>query len=346
MQAAPMRILMTGAGAPGAPGIIQCLLRGKNVELVTGDADADAIGRYLHPDFIQLPRATDSHFAEQILHYCSELRIQFLLPLVTRELLPLSRYKEQFLKAGIKVLVSSPEALEIANNKSRTYSYLREKGIPVPAFFTVRTLPEFEQAADWFQRSGDVFCFKPSQSNGSRGFRIVSDTLDQQELLFGHKPYQTYISYKEAVRILSQRDFPELLVSAYLPGVEYSVDCLANQGTLRMAVPRTREKMINGISVKGRFERQEAIIEYCREIIESIGLHGNIGLQVKLGASGAPLLLEINPRVQGTIVACLGAGINLPLEAINQEAGLLTDLSMDSIKWGTRFSRYWTEQFY
>ena len=135
-------------------------------------------------------------------------------------------------------------------------------------------------------------------------------------------------------------------MSEYLPGEEYSVDCLAQEGRARLVVPRLRTRMINGISVKGTFVQDDAIIAYCRRIIEAIGLHGNIGIQVKKTATGEPLLLEINPRVQGTIVAALGAGVNLPLLAIKQELGMRIEQHELGVAWGTRFSRYWTEVFY
>jgi carbamoyl-phosphate synthase large subunit len=32
---------MTGAGAPGAPGIIKCLLQDKRIQLLIADADPD-----------------------------------------------------------------------------------------------------------------------------------------------------------------------------------------------------------------------------------------------------------------------------------------------------------------
>jgi carbamoyl-phosphate synthase large subunit len=104
--------------------------------------------------------------------------------------------------------------------------------------------------------------------------------------------------------------------------------------------------MINGISVQGRFVYDEEVIEYCRQIIRQIGLHGNIGIQLKRSKEGKPLLLEINPRVQGTIVAGLGAGINLPLLAVKQELGLPVTHEEIQVRWGTAFSRFWEEVFY
>lgn len=337
---------MTGAGAPGAPGIIRCLLRHPSMRLTVGDADPQATGRWLHPDFIQLPKADDPSFADQLLDHCNRNHINILMPLVTRELLPLALRKKDFEAIGTRVLVSDPESISIANNKARTYEFLQSQGIEVPRFFTVHTIEEFVHAAFELGHPQRPFCFKPAESNGSRGVRIVNDALDEVDLLFHHKPYQLDISYTHALSILSSRPFPQLLLSDYLPGMEYSVDCLADHGSVRMAVPRTREKMNNGISIRGRFEKNEAVISYCTRIIEVLKLHGNIGIQVKCNEEGKPLLLEINPRVQGTIVAALGAGVNLPLLAVWQELGQTISSGDLEVQWGKGFARYWNEVFY
>jgi carbamoyl-phosphate synthase large subunit len=337
---------MTGAGAPGAPGIIECLLLDPAINLTVADADENATGRYLHPDFVHIPTAFDEQFTEKLLQVCLEKRTDVVLPLVTKELFPLSANKDLFEERGVKVLVSSFEAIETANNKSRTYGYLQYKNIEVPAFRIVHTIEEFEIAVKELGYPGKAVCFKPAVSNGSRGFRIITEKVNQFDLLFHFKPNHTYISYNEAVRILSMDSLPEILVTEYLPGEEYSVDCLCYHGEARLVVPRLRIKMINGISVQGEFVKDEEIIHYCRKIIETIGLHGNIGIQVKRSEKGRPLLLEINPRVQGTIVAGIGAGINLPLLAIKQELDLPILQEELEVRWGTRFSRYWTEVFY
>jgi carbamoyl-phosphate synthase large subunit len=67
---------------------------------------------------------------------------------------------------------------------------------------------------------------------------------------------------------------------------------------------------------------------------------------VKDSQNGDPLLLEINPRVQGTIVAALGAGVNLPLLAVKKAMEIPVEPSEMAVAWGTSFSRYWTETYY
>lgn len=337
---------MTGAGAPGAPGIIKCLTRYPAIRLFVGDADPNALGRHLHAPFFQIPSANDPGFAGHILALCQKEGIQIVMPLVTKELFPFSQQKARFADAGIKVLVSSYDAIRVANDKAACYRFLRDRGVAVPNFFVAKTIEDFIHAAFELGHPHEPFCFKPCVANGSRGFRIISDSINESEQLFQQKPYTPYITYTHALKILASQPFPQLVVTEYLPGEEYSVDCLANQGEAVLVVPRLRQKTINGISVQGTFVRDEAIIAYCTKIIAETGLHGNIGIQVRRAKDGRPLLLEINPRVQGTIVAALGAGVNLPLLAVKQELGLPIQPDEMEVKWGTAFTRHWTEIFY
>jgi carbamoyl-phosphate synthase large subunit len=340
-----INILMTGAGAPGAPGIIHCLLQDPRINLFTGVTDPEATGRFLNKNFILLPKATDTTFAKFILETCRKKNIRVVMPLVTKELLPLAEAQQEFREEGIRVMVSEEKTIRIANNKSSCYSFLKDHEIRVPEFYVVKNIHEFVDAAEKLGYPQNNFCFKPSESNGSRGVRIVSGKIDEADLLFNQKPGHLFITYEHAQSILSSTSFPELLVSEYLPGQEYSVDVLADDGKAILVLPRSRKKMIGGISVRGTFVEDKMIITYCEKIIRAMKLHGNIGIQVKLSTGGEPLLIEINPRVQGSIVAAMGAGINLPLLAVQMQMGEQIP-SEFSIRWNASFSRYWTEVFY
>jgi carbamoyl-phosphate synthase large subunit len=345
-MSSPINILMTGAGAPGAAGILGCLQKESSFRITLADASPNAVGKWLGNDFQTIPFGHDPAFTDTLLSLCRKKNIHIVLPLVTRELIPLAQHAKEFELAGTKLPVSPAASLEIANNKSRLYEFLQWRGIAVPGFSVAETIEQFKTAVAGLGYPGTAVCFKPSVSNGSRGFRIISEQMNELDLLFNHKPASIYLRFEEAVRILSSGPFPELLISEYLPGEEYSVDCLADHGEPVLIVPRLRKRMINGISVEGEFVKEETIIGYCRQVIKELQLHGNIGIQVKRSAAGTFLMLEINPRMQGTISAGLGAGINLPVLAVKQELDLPIPAGEMNVKWGTKFSRYWQEVFY
>jgi carbamoyl-phosphate synthase large subunit len=232
----------------------------------------------------------------------------FFFHSVTKELLPLARHKKEFEEQETKVLVSNVDSLEIANNKSRLYQFLEWRGIEVPKNKVVENIDQFKLAAEELNTQAKRVCFKPSVSNGSRGFRLLQTIWMSMIFYLMKNRNSTYISYNDALRILSLKPFPELLVTEYLPGEEYSVDCLANHGEVKLIVPRLRTKMINGISVEGEFVDDKNIITYCSEIIKELQLHGNIGIQVKRSSGGKFLIIEINPRVHGYHCCLPGCG--------------------------------------
>jgi len=335
---------MTGAGAPGGPGIIKALKKGP-VNLFTGDCNPVASGRFLSEKFVELPKAESKEFIPFVLDFCLRNQIQVVFPLVTRELFKFAAHKQEFLAHNIKVLVSDYESLGVANDKGKLYAHLFKKNIPVPAFEIVSNVAGLKQAAENLGYPEKPVCIKPTVSNGSRGVRVLQEDVDEFDLLFNYKPTNLYSTLEKITAILKNISFPELLVSEYLPGDEYTVDTIVNDGVPKIILPRVRTKMSGGISVQGTFVKQDEIIAYCDQIIRSLQLSGPIGLQVKANAGGHFRLLEINPRIQGTSVAALGIGINLPVLAVLQEFEAIDFVNL-KIEWGKSFVRYYEEVFY
>jgi carbamoyl-phosphate synthase large subunit len=340
-------ILMTGGGAPGGAGIIRCLQAEPQFILHVGDANETATGRFLNDRFVQLPKASDSHFVDFVLDYCLKNGIKIIFPLVTMELFRFSTAIDIFEKNNIKVIVSDKTSLDIANNKSRLYEHLTAHSILTPQYKVVPA-GDFEAFLAAFSTLGfpeKPIAVKPSVSNGSRGVRLVDKSVDKFDLLFHHKPSSLYCSFDELANILRGRNFPELLISEVLTGEEFTVDTIVNtDGKADIILPRLRKKMLSGISVEGQFVKNQEIIDYCHQIIGSLKLFGPIGIQVKRAADGRFKILEINPRIQGTSVAAMGLGINLPVWAVRQALG--EKVEIPTIEWGKRFARYWNEVYF
>lgn len=341
-----LNVLMTGAGAPGAPGIIRCLTADKNLNLWVGDANENAVGRHLHPQFVKLPKASEPDFEAKVLQICRENDIQIVFPLVTRELSRFAAVKNEWSAMGINVLVSESEPLEIANNKGLLYQLLKENGIAYPAFQTVENIHDLEKALYDLGFPGKNVVVKPAISNGMRGFRIVSPPENEFALFFSEKAGTPYISVEKLLQTLSAAPIPPMVVCEFLPGPEYTVDCLLDNGMPLLIVPRLRSKMTGGISTEGEVVNDERIIAYCRQILSVLKLNGNIGIQVKEADDGGIKLLEINPRIQGTTVALTGAGLNMAMMAVNLARGLQPADAEMNVRWGTKFTRYWQEVYY
>jgi len=337
-------ILVTGGGAPGAPGILNALRTDKSLRLFSCDVNPITAGKLLADEYFTVFNGDAENYVADLLHKCIERKIKIIFPITTKELIPLSKSRSLFIDNGIEIIVSDFDDLFIANDKGKLYNHLKNNGLEVPQFSIVNSVTEFENAAKTLGYPKNTFIFKPCVANGSRGFRIVKDAITGHDLLFNEKPNNTYISYGKAIDILREKAFPPLLVSEYLPGQEYTVDCLVHNGKTQLIIPRTRQKMNNGISVAGTIEKNTEIIEYCTKILATLKLDGPIGIQVKYSDNNKPLLVEINPRIQGTSVACLGANINISLLAVRLKID--AKITIPAVKWGTQFIRYYQELYY
>jgi hypothetical protein len=137
---------------------------------------------------------------------------------------------------------------------------------------------------------------KPDCGYGSRGTRKVG-------------------SPQEA-RFFLDRE-PGLLAMEYLPGSEYTVDCFTNRhGDLLFAGARERLRIQNGISVHSRPVDGPLFQELARTINAGLSLRGVWFFQVKESDTGELTLLEVAPRVAGTMALCRNLGVNLALLSV------------------------------
>ncbi len=93
-------------------------------------------------------------------------------------------------------------------------------------------------------------------------------------------------------------------------------------------------------SVLEKNERAEFIAE---QLVNKLGLDGNIGMDFKFDSLGNAQLLEINPRIDATVSIFAAGGLNLPYLRIKQ---LLKEPLPDiNILYGTRLKRRYLETF-
>ena len=135
-----------------------------------------------------------------------------------------------------------------------------------------------------------------------------------------------------------------MLISEILPGIEYTIDTIIHKNKPIIILPRIRSKTNSGISVSGSFVKNKEIINYCKNIINTMVLDGPIGIQVKQNSKGQYRILEINPRIQGTSVTAIGCGINLPVLCV--ELALENKIDIPNIKWNTSFIRFYDEIYF
>lgn len=342
-------VLITGIGSPGAPGVIKSLKSVKEYDfnIIGIDINPYIAGKAMVDKFLVGPKATEPNFVHEILKLCSVEKVDVVLPLVSKELISFSKYIHRFKEVGTEVSISNYETLVKTINKGKLIDTLEKVGIPVPRFEIVHTVDKLHEALFKLGYPENPVCMKPTISDGSRGFRILDKQKNRMDLLYYEKPSSLYIGFEELFDTLQGCSIiPETIVMEYLPFEEYSVDILAKQGEVIIAIPRLREEISNGISVKGTIVKENDVIQYTSRIVKELQLHGNIGVQVRKDKNHQPKIIEINPRIQGTIVHCTKAGVNLPYLAVKLAKGLPITQDELIVQWGIQMARYWEEVYF
>ncbi len=340
-QTNPLNILITGCGAPGIKGTVYSLRNNfdeRPVNLIGTDMQDEVVGKYLCDDFYTIPRASDATaYIDRLSNICSDRKIQVIVPQNTAELLVLASNKNKFHSLGTSIVVSDESAVETANNKFKLMKTCSRLDIPVSRFHLVDSMDDLVDCAEQLGWPNEKVVVKPPISNGQRGLRIIDEAVDQKKSFYQDKPTSLYARMEDLRRILGNT-FPGLIVTEYLPGLEYTVDVLRTE-TSFVAIPRTRDLIRSGITFAGTTEFNEEIIGYSKKMSEEINLKYCFGFQFKMDKTGVPTILECNPRVQGTMVMSTFASANLIYAAVKTALG--EDIPEFHINWGTKMLRYW-----
>lgn len=338
-----MKILVTGCGAPGGPGIIRELVRA-GYEVYGTDTNIYSSGQVFCKDFKINVGHRDPHFIDDIFRICKSFDIQIIIPLVTLELELFARNKEAFFAKGIRVIVSELSTLAATNDKGNLYKEFSDFSF-IPSFEVCNEEKELISKVENYLLHKDSVVIKPTISNGSRGVRIVNRTYDGYKALMESKPGDLNISIHQLKDLVKNKNIPPFLVSEYLPGEEFTCDVIFREGIPLLLLVRERIAMRLGISVTGKFVENAFVKNHIEVIGNKFSMNGPIGFQFKLDESGTPKLLEINPRFQGTSVASKGLGINYADEVIKVE---LNTSYVPAINYepGLIFTRYYEEIFF
>jgi carbamoyl-phosphate synthase large subunit len=192
---------------------------------------------------------------------------------------------------GARVVTSPFATTDVCRSKRRTYSLLADK---------LRCPASFASADDVPDAAFPVF-IKPECGEGSKGCHMVASRRELGALLT-----------------------PEHIICEYLPGDEYTVDCLTDAARQLLFVGARRRTMTRaGISIltesvdddAGNFRAMAASIN------DALVLVGAWFFQVKHAAGGELCLMEIAPRIPGAMALHRAMGVNFALLSLYVHTG-------------------------
>ena len=343
-----IRILLTGAGAPGAGSIVHCLKDNGEckVDIIGIDKRKNVNTAHLFEKVYAVPAADSDDFIDAVKEICEKESIDVIVPIVTKELLKFSVAKKEFEEIGTRINVIDYEALLIANDKLRLFDYLNKKGLETPSYFEVTSTTDIVEKARKLGYPKENVCLKQACGNGSRGVRILSQSRNRYDDFFNEKPNSMICTLEEVVNILSERDaIPPMMVMDYLPGNEWGVDLLAKDGIVSNIMCRETTVIQHSITLECITKENKLIENYCKKIAKLLNITGNIGFDFKYDKTGKPQIIEINPRLTATVAINKASGINFPWLGVKQCLGYEVE-SVSNVNYVKMKRRYTEEYFY
>lgn len=342
-------ILLTASGGLGTPSIIDCLKNNyekRKIRIICTDMHDQPIIHYKADGFHLLPKGNSSKYIDSLLKVCKKEKVNVIVPNSGIEILTISRNINLLNSNKIYATVPEYDAVKKTMSKNTTYEILRENKISVPDFYLVNDKKDFCKAIKSLGYPHKTICFKPSNyasSGGARGFRVLKSDNSIDDIILRNKPDSAQVDYETALRLFAKNKKLDLLVMEYLPGDEYSVYVLANNGKMEYCIPQLRQRLEQSYSFEAIVKKNNKISTLCKKIIEVMNLNYNVNIQIKLSKSGQPKVVEINPRMGGSIALSAAAGVNLPYFAI--KLALKEKLPRRKIIYNTKMIRYWKELF-
>jgi len=233
--------------------------------------------------YIELPLFDNPDFVNFLKKISIKYKIDYIFPTTDELIHRLSR--EDFGKT--KIICSDPKSTNICLSKILTYKTLK-RVIPIPKIYSKKNKKQ------QFPLYG-----KPDIGAGSKNHIFIEDN--------------------ESLKLAQKK---KLLIMEYLPGEEYTVDCLSDlKGKLIVHNTRIRGNISRGISLGTQNIKNKPISNYIKLISKKIKIKGPWFAQFKLDKKNNPKLLEINARIGGSSTHTRLSGINIPLMSVFMFAG-------------------------
>jgi carbamoyl-phosphate synthase large subunit len=293
-------VLVTGAGTLLAQGILRSLrLTGRSLRIITADPDERATGHWLGDVAAVVPLVGNPEYLARVEEIIAREHVDIVLVGTDVELPVLAGARKRLeLERGVRVVVSDPDVIEIADDKWHTSRFLADHGFPAPRSALAS---DRDTALRFADALGLPLFAKPRRGARSVGARVIET--------------------RDALADACAAD-PSLLLQELLPDEdgEYTAGALVLDGVCRSVVVLRRDLRDGNTSRAYHDASCRRFDLFIAQVAEALGGHGPSNFQFRL-RGGKPVVFEINARFSGTT----------PLRAIFgfNEVGALLDWLID-----------------
>lgn len=273
------------------------------VELSVSAIDPDAPVRDVAPEFWEEPPRGAAGYAEWVLETAIRRGVDAIVPQRGRaEIVGLA---SEFRRAGIDLHVAGDrDTLALLEDKAAFSAMLERDAFLCPTK-SVGTAAEFDAAVRAITADGAHACVKPSMGVYGAGYWTLTADGPFDHLADPDSRRVSVEMYAAALRESEARgERFSLLVMEHLPGLEASVDIVADRGSVLLAAVRTKLD-----ANRQHIQTRHPLIAHAARLVGRFALHGALNVQYKRDRKGDWRILEINARAAGGASYCDEAGV-------------------------------------
>ena len=283
-------ILVTGTGGAASQGIVKCLNMTGNYRVVTTDIDPLLPGVYRGCPGYLVSRDWQEYIKE-LLGICKKEKIAVLIPGSDFELEAISKNKDLLEnEGGAKVIISTPEAIAIANDKWKTYKFLIENDFRSPNSCLPNEI-----------KDGHIPLKFPVVVKPRFGWASM-----HVYLALNYAEVKSYMTHIESAGL-------EPIIQEFIPeeNQEYTSGVLISKDKEIIGAITLWRMLKSGLSHKVIVDDYPEIKGKMIEIASKLNTVGSVNIQCRLW-NNEPYVFEINSRFSGTTIVQAMAGINGP----------------------------------
>ncbi|MFC2008844.1 ATP-grasp domain-containing protein [Chloroflexota bacterium] len=274
----------------------------KGIPVVAADSDRLSAGffsrdcsrRLVYPN----PEVNEGAFREFVFSELVRHKYDLVVPMFDATLLPLARNKGE-VEALARFPFLDHQSLMQGRDKAWTVAIAQQCGIRVPATHTVDSEEQVESALDSLEMPVIV---RPRETSRSRGLRLVADRED------------VWRAWREVSDC-----FGPAVIQEYVPwgGFTYDVDVLMNRNSEPRAVfvaKRLRTyPPLAGPTGCGQGVEYPELADTAVRLLRKMGWCGPAEVEFRIDPrDGQPTLMEVNPRLWGSLYTAMVAGVDFP----------------------------------
>ncbi len=266
-------------------------IKGHEIDIVHHKKSAPAYSRYCNKLIISPSIYNEKDYFEFLFQTVKNNKYDILIPVGVLTSYICSKYYAQ-LSEYVRIEIAPFESFRIASNKTSTYKFCEEKGIPHPKTYLDLADVKFP-----------LIIKSRGEDKGKFPVKYVQDSeqlTHELELLQQTHPH------------LELQDF---VIQEQIIGEPYGFFCLYQNGQLKRAICQRRIREYphtGGHATSAETIYDDTLIEMGKNVFDQLNWHGVGMVEYKKASDGTYYLIEINPKFWTALELHILAGMHFP----------------------------------